>query len=166
MDKNSIVVGVHEGTAWIRVIGRGSFKNAAHVRRFADEVMPQGVKGFIVDLGECSHMDSTFMGILTGLNLRLKKGDESAFMVVNVTRHNMELLHNLGLDKILHIEEKLLEGELSQKASFGESQEPPQQVAKTMLEAHEALLEADKRNAIRFQDVIAYLRHELGVKDV
>ncbi|MFH1066743.1 MAG: STAS domain-containing protein [bacterium] len=166
MDKNSILVGRSGGTAWVRVVGRGSFKNAPHVKRFADEVMQQGVTGFVVDLGKCAHMDSTFMGILAGLNLRLKKGGQSELVVVNVAKRNMELLHNLGLDKILRVEEKPMEGEIPQASPLAGGQETPQQIVKTMLEAHETLLEVDQRNVVKFQDVITYLRHELGVKDV
>ena len=34
-----------------------------------------------------------------------------------------------------------------------------------MLEAHEALVEADAANVVKFKDVLEYMRHELNVSD-
>jgi hypothetical protein len=38
----------------------------------------------------------------------------------------------------------------------------PDEQRLAILEAHEALIDADSRNAVRFQDVIEYLRQEIA----
>ena len=36
---------------------------------------------------------------------------------------------------------------------------------RAVLEAHEALVEADATNAVKFRDVLDFMRHELNVSD-
>ena len=36
---------------------------------------------------------------------------------------------------------------------------------RAVLEAHEALVEADAANAVKFRDVLDFMRHELNVSD-
>ena len=39
---------------------------------------------------------------------------------------------------------------------------PGEDAKETVLEAHEALIEADADNAVKFKDVVEYLRQELA----
>ena len=67
-----IQVGFNERTVWVRVSGRGSFQNSGPLKDFAKEMLARGYKSFVIDLGECPVMDSTFMGTLAGIALKLQ----------------------------------------------------------------------------------------------
>ena len=59
---------------FIRVTGRGSFKVSATLKQFIAEITSkQPVSAVVLDLSECIGMDSTFMGVLAGLSMRLQK---------------------------------------------------------------------------------------------
>jgi anti-sigma B factor antagonist len=166
-DESSILVSQTQGIAYIKVVGRGSFKNARYMKAFVDKMAELGTANFVLDLHECVHMDSTFMGTIAGINLNIRKMHAPPLRVVNTNERSLELLQNLGLDKILQIDAKPTD--LSTSAFEPIPQQPPpskEQLSQTVLDAHQALAKVDIRNQIRFQEVVTFLREKLGVQDV
>src|SRR3954462_7442485 len=85
-------------TVWIRVEGKGTFQNSPGLKEFSRQMMDRGRRDFVVDLANCPAMDSTFMGTLAGLALRLREAGNGQLWVVNRNLRNNELLEGLGLD--------------------------------------------------------------------
>jgi anti-anti-sigma factor len=163
MDESTILVAHESETGFIRVLGKGSFKNAKLIKSFADSARTDGVNRFIIDLQQCKHMDSTFMGVLAGLASHQKKAGLEAPKCVNLSARNRELLETLGLDKILNLASRSDEStdkDFEALAAMDE-EEDKKESAQTMLEAHENLIEADSRNATKFQDVVKFLKRKL-----
>ena len=159
----SILVGTALKTVWIRVEGKGSFLNSTGLKEFAREMQNRGYREFVVDLKNCPVMDSTFMGTLAGISLRLKELGQGQLQVMNLNDRNRDLLTNLGLDRLFTIDQRPAEV-TSQEAV----QQPLAPVAtdkvtqaQTMLEAHEACVEANPENAAKFKDVLEYLKQDL-----
>ena len=70
-EKNTgISVGQGNGDVHVHVAGRGTFQNGQPLRRYAVEMIGQGARQFVVDLGQCEGMDSTFLGVLAGIGLQ------------------------------------------------------------------------------------------------
>jgi len=163
MDDISILVACREETGFIRVIGKGSFKNAKLLKTFCEESRKTGVTRFVIDLQQCKHMDSTFMGVLAGLATIQKKDHLEAPKIVNLSARNRELLETLGLDKILNLATQDDESAHSDFETLNTlTEEDKRESAQVMLEAHENLIAADARNATKFQDVVKFLRHKLN----
>ena len=162
-----IQVGVTGPAVWVRVEGKGSFLNSGNLKEFAQEMVNRGYREFIIDLQNCAMMDSTFMGTMAGVALRLKELGQGHLHVVHCGARSHELLSGLGLDQIFDIhtngsaapECELLNNE-PQPALDAEKREQ----AKTMLEAHEALCQAAPENLSRFKDVLDYLKQDLHQK--
>jgi hypothetical protein len=108
-------------------------------------------------------MDSTFMGTLAGVALRLREIGQGGLRAVNVNVRNASLLENLGLDQLFTVET----GHAADApATLRQADTVPEENSKEMvLEAHEALIEADAHNAVKFKDVVDYLRQELAQED-
>ncbi len=70
---SSIQVGVSGPTVWVKVGGKGSFLNSGNLKEFAREMLDRGYREFVVDLADCAMMDSTFMGTMASVALRLKE---------------------------------------------------------------------------------------------
>ncbi len=159
----SILVGTANRTVWVRVEGKGSFLNSTGLKEFSKEMVNRGYREFVVDLKNCPLMDSTFMGTLAGVALRLRELGQGSLRVVNLNERNQDLLGNLGLDQLFSIG---FTG--SEPAGAQPAQEPlpagaPDKEAqtRTMLEAHEAVVEANPENAAKFKDVLEYLKQDL-----
>src|SRR5215470_11903034 len=98
---SSILVGFTPKTVWVQVRGKGSFQNSPGLKEFAREMIQRGHRYFAIDLAACPTMDSTFMGTLAGVALRLRDLHEGELRVVNANARNAELLMGLGLDQVL-----------------------------------------------------------------
>ena len=162
---SSIQVGVRGPTVWVKVEGKGSFLNSGNLKEFAREMLDRGFREFVVDLAHCAMMDSTFMGTMASVALRLKELGHGHLHIVHCGNRSQELLSGLGLDQIFDIRNDGATGPECQaldQATRGDSVDlRKQQQAETMLEAHEALCEAAPENLFRFKDVLDFLRQDL-----
>jgi YihY family inner membrane protein len=82
------------------VEGKGSFLNSGSLKEFSKEMVNRGYREFIFDLGKCVMMDSTFMGTMAGVALRLKELGQGHLRVVHCGQRSRDLLSGLGLDQI------------------------------------------------------------------
>ena len=159
----SILVGVTGKAVYVKVRGKGSFQNSPALKEFAREMFERSDRAFVIDLGECPVMDSTFMGTLAGLALRLRESGNGSLLVCNVNERNADLLRNLGLNNLFTVESKAdvanQTGGESTLSSDGDLSRLDH--AACMIEAHEALVDADPENFARFKDVLEYLKQDL-----
>ena len=173
---NGISVGAAGSEVHVRVVGRGTFQNGQTLRRYAFGMMDRGGEEFFVDLSRCQGMDSTFLGVLAGIGLRLAQiGQTGKVHILNVGPRNWELLQTLGLDRLFAINttgnlrtkmplpadaefQRLPESELGEVT-------PPLSKHDTvdlMLEAHDNLIRADQRNLAKFKDLTQFLRENVA----
>jgi anti-anti-sigma regulatory factor len=149
----------------VKVEGKGSFLNSGNLKEFAREMLDRGYREFVVDLADCVMMDSTFMGTMASVALRLKELGQGHLHIVHCKNRSQELLSGLGLDQIFDIHgngARPPECETLEQTPRGHSLEAEKKKqAETMLEAHEALCEAAPENVFRFKDVLDFLRQDL-----
>jgi anti-sigma B factor antagonist len=156
---NTVLVSCADRIVWVRVQGKGSSTNSTALRDFAKEMIQRGAREFIVDLRNCTAMDSTFMGTLAGISLRLREMGEGCLSVVNPNERNAEALCSLGLDQLFNVGVSTIEtGGQSLTIPLKEDRAGR---AQTMLEAHEALIKTAPENLPKFKDVIQYLEEKL-----
>jgi anti-sigma B factor antagonist len=160
----SILVGVIGEAVYIKVRGKGCFQNSPALKEFARQMLERGHRAFTFDLGECTVMDSTFMGTLAGMALRLRESG-GCLLVRNVNERNFELLRNLGLNNLFEIEPSsaaLATGTVNGESALEtENELSRSEHASCMIEAHEALVNAAPENLARFKDVLEYLKQDL-----
>jgi len=162
-----ISAGCSENRVYIRVAGRGTFQNSQPLRQFALQKIDEGAQEFIVDLGQCQGMDSTFLGVLAGIGLRLRRdGKPATVHVANIDPRNLELLRTLGLDRLLTVNSSTLPPlaeteyrELPDTDLAGlEHPVGKDETADLMIEAHDNLVRADERNAPKFRELTRFLQ--------
>ena len=90
--------------AWIRVSGKGDLSNSPRVSSFAKHMIAKGEKRIVVDLEDCTVMDSTFMGTLTGISRKLQAAGGPKLEVINANERNQDLIEGLGLDFIFTLD--------------------------------------------------------------
>ncbi len=150
----------------VRIDGRASFQNSPCLHDFFVEMTRQGKSRFIIDFDRCASMDSTFLGVLAGAGLQLRKAKPPGKMIFSrVGERNLELIRNLGLHRLVTVDSGNF------PMSFGQATTPLQdcdrseiESARLVLEAHENLVATDEGNREKFQDVLSFLRNRVNEK--
>lgn len=149
----------------IRIEGRASFQNSASLQQFLAEMRRQGRTRFVMDFQACTSMDSTFLGVLAGAALEFRKAEGGGSIVLcRVGERNLELIKNLGLHRLLTVDDAsgttdLRAGgtALAPQAKMNELEN-----ARLVLAAHENLVAADESNRAKFQDVLSFLKNRVA----
>lgn len=152
----------------VRIDGRASFQNSGCLRDFINEMISRGKTRFVLDFQNCASMDSTFLGVLAGAAIELRKAakDGSASLVVTrAGQRNLELMRNLGLHRLLTIDAGDFPMSFQQcDTALQAKKESEVENARMVLQAHENLVQADEANRTKFQDVLAFLRNRVEQK--
>lgn len=147
----------------VRIDGRASFQNSGCLRDFITEMLARGKSRFILDFQQCASMDSTFLGVLAGAAIELRKSHpQGSLVAARVGHRNLELMRNLGLHRLLTVDagDRALNLPNCDTALQSRKQGDLDH-ARMVLEAHENLVHADESNRAKFQDVLAFLRNRV-----
>ncbi len=147
--------------AFVRVFQKASFLNCAPLRSFFEECLVVGRRNYVVDFQECSSMDSTFLGILVGLAMKLRKfEDDGRLTLINLKDRNLETVRNLGIHKIADVNPDDLSSD-ERELNDLESNEGRESVgSETICQAHKTLMELNERNSKMFCDVVNFLERQ------
>jgi anti-anti-sigma factor len=152
----------------VRIEGRASFQNSTALRDFIVEMLARGKTRFVLDFQQCTSMDSTFLGVLAGAAIELRKLEKDkagSLVVTRVGPRNLELMRNLGLHRLLTIDDGTTSPNLDKCDKPLEARKCTEiENARLVLEAHENLVSADEANRSKFQDVLAFLRNRVEQK--
>ena len=66
-----MLVSIGEKCACIRIAGRANFTSSIDFKTLVNELLQKRFTYFVLDLRECTLMDSTFLGVLAGFGLRV-----------------------------------------------------------------------------------------------
>ena len=161
--KSVYLVDAYSDPVVVRIEGRACFQNSACLRDFIGAMLKQGKTRFVLDFHACASMDSTFLGVLAGAALELRKSAPGGSLVLaRVGQRNLELIRNLGLHRLLTVDA----GDFAM--SFNPCETALQcanrtelDSARLVLEAHENLVSVDEANRAKFQDVLAFLKNRV-----
>jgi anti-sigma B factor antagonist len=161
-----LLVLVGEKFSCIKIIGRANFNSSVDFKTLVSELRQKGYSYFVLDLSECLLMDSTFLGVLTGLGLKFGPGKndccDSGVELLNANPRITDLLENLC---VLHLF-KLSSGPLTAPEGTETRTHTPlnpskEEVTRACLEAHKTLMEANPQNVGRFKEVTQFLAEDL-----
>jgi anti-sigma B factor antagonist len=171
MGKNSPVmsVAVVENTAFVKIPGRANFSSSLDFKTLVTELRSRGVDHYVLDLGDCVTMDSTFLGVLAGLALRNADGKETNsdgeklnLELLNPNPRIADLLDNLGvvhLFNVLHQEKPCTV--LFEPVNNNGPAASKEEITRICLEAHELLMRLNPDNIPKFKEVTRFLTEDL-----
>jgi anti-anti-sigma factor len=146
----------------VQVNGKANYLNCNAFREFIEKVIAGGSRKLFIDFENCKGMDSTFLGILAGTAIQLRKLTPLGELIVgNLSERNYELICNLGLQNLLIISKD----QAAASKTFDALKNQEVSDAKNILKAHENLTAADQENVGKFQDVIAFLRNQVDKQE-
>ena len=158
----TFLVSAYSDPVIVQINGKANYLNCNSFRIFIEKTVNEGHGHIVLDFKNCTGMDSTFLGILTGTALELRKQSPGGILILcNLSERNHDLVYNLGLQNLLTIDEDLMGViDAAKKEQFSELKNVEVSDAKEVLKAHENLVKADEENAAKFQDVIAFLKNQ------
>src|SRR5262249_46314840 len=89
-----------DDTVTFRVEGRGTMNQSLPMRRCAERCLESGATSVLIDLRDCTYMDSTFLGTLLTLKkfLTLRHGEMT---LIAPSPSCCRILQQMGLNEVL-----------------------------------------------------------------
>jgi len=164
-NQNQILVGKFDSFSWIQCVGKGSFSNSPLMKQWAEASVTEGKHCIVIDLKYCTGMDSTFMGTMAGIAMRLAKLPNGVLQVTGADEKSRNSLEDLGLSMLLEIEPKnaIWQPNISEIRETLQEYSTKITIDKTqhVFDAHKLLCEADDSNDEKFSTVLDVLEAEL-----
>ena len=154
MSDLSLNVSVSDNKAALFVEGRANFKCTESVKKFCSKVMADGVQLLQIDLSKCIMMDSTFMGILTGVGIE-GKSRKISVQILNAGDANKKLLFDLGLKTVFDYVDTDIDYQDAQELEQEELTN--EQHAVNVRDGHQNLIDVHEPNREIFQDILDFL---------
>jgi anti-sigma B factor antagonist len=161
-----LLVRTEGDSACIRIIGRANFTSSVDFRTLVNQLCESGCKCFLLDLSECTLMDSTFLGLLASLGVKLNGGNgngtSGGIELFNPSPRITELLETLGVLNLFNITQgSALSAAAGEAVPQAASSPSKAEVTRTCIEAHQALMALNPANEARFKDVTRFLAEDL-----
>ncbi len=150
--------------ACVRVTGRANFTTSVDFKKLMRQLQESGCRTVVLDLTECVLMDSTFLGVLANEGqqraVQQAGGAKPGLELVNPNQRIRDLIDNLGvthLFQVIHCDLSKEEFKAVEPAA-GTTRE---EITRTCLEAHQALMALNPANVSKFRDVAQYFADTL-----
>jgi anti-sigma B factor antagonist len=156
-------VAVADSVVFLKIAGRACFSISVDLKNLVEELRGKGCTAFVLDLSQCSIMDSTILGMLTGLSLKLEQLPHSPsthyIRLLNPNDRISALLDNLGV--ATHFQVSMGVSPERALAEIIACRATPAELAATSLEAHETLMAVNPDNIPKFKDVAQFLAEDI-----
>ncbi|HYQ72180.1 MAG TPA: STAS domain-containing protein [Gammaproteobacteria bacterium] len=157
MSDGKVLHASHDGIHVLRYIGDIRYILSTSIERFLDEVFTgPGPAGFVIDLTETDSIDSTNLGLLARIAIRMQASGAARVTLVSNRAEINSVLTSMALDEVFDIVD-------DSGLAAGEAEELPQAdadretLARTLIDAHRALMELSEHNREMFRDVLVAL---------
>ena len=141
--------------------------NSQVVKQWAEAQIDTGVNSIVVDMEMCLGMDSTFMGNLAGMAMKLTQVS-GGLLIADATEKCVSSLEELGISSLMKINptDQIWQ---DRKVSIRErltviEESPTVDKAMHVYETHKKLCEADTSNEEKFSAVLECLEAEISNK--
>ena len=154
---------VHEGVHVLRFVGEVRYPLAPALEQFLERLLQARPDRFIIDLGETRIIDSTCLGLLARLALRLRRQGLRA-SVVSPRADITEVLRSMSLDRLFDVTGEMPPGPRDERELATVPGHDDDALLATMLGAHRTLMALSEHNRLQFRDVVEMLEQEAGTR--
>lgn len=155
-----ILYAVHKGTCIIKLIGEVRVPLCAALDSFIERMFDDGgIQGVLVDLNQSTAIDSTTLGLVAKVAVRLREKLGRRPVILSSNPDITRLLQSMGFDQVFVIVEQSNAEplKLDELPSVECSQE---EMLRNVIEAHRLLMNLNAENAATFKDLVDALECE------
>ncbi len=165
MSKAIVFAATTDDAMYFKVGGRATFTCCTELRNYAEKLLKGEFDTVMVEIEECTGMDSTFMGLLAMLGIERMQNKQPNVIIVKAGPSNLKLMEELGLTRLFDFTDEPLP-ELDWHEIFPVTEDARPAVismegGRLMLQAHKTLMDVDEANVPKFQGVVDSLESEL-----
>ncbi|MBU6401888.1 MAG: STAS domain-containing protein [Verrucomicrobia bacterium] len=161
----TLLVSVDNPVVCVKISGRANFTSSVDFKTLVNELWEEGRRFFALDLTDCLIMDSTFLGVLAGISVRLANAvppnGAPHLILINPNSRIAELLDTLGVAHLFKTitSAEPVSGKFEAPATSAACSRD--EISRTCLEAHQTLMHVNPGNVPRFQEVAQFLAEKL-----
>jgi anti-anti-sigma regulatory factor len=149
------------------VVGRACANHSPAVRHYAEKALASGVTMIQVDLSDCAHCDSTFLGTLFRLCQDCRSHGPRVLQLVRPSAAVRQILAHMGATRLFNITEKPSDAPTDmtwQQLDDHYDRMQAQRFKQNVVDAHEALAGAGGELAQKFGPLAEAMREELAAE--
>lgn len=154
---------VRDHLACVRIAGRANFTSSVDFKKLLQQLQQDGCTEIVLDLTECSLMDSTFLGVLAGAGMKCDaarhEGRQCLIELFHPTERILELLDNLGVLNLFTILSDAPQLDAFHRVDEGKTTRV--ELNRTCFEAHKTLMNTSPDNERRFKDATEFFEKNL-----
>ena len=157
------MVAVDGQVVCVKIQGRADFNLSLDLKRLIDQLRHRGCQRFVLELGDCVMMDSTFLGMIAGYGLKFCNSSNPKGFPMELMNPNpriADVLESLGIAHLFKIV-RCPDGLPSSYESAGNQAGSKADITRNCLEAHRTLISLNPENAKKFKDVAEFLAEDL-----
>lgn len=149
-----------DNKVFIKFVGNATMKNSKTLEDLFDKIFEGEEKEIIIDFKECNYMDSTMLGFIAKIAIKLKKTWNKYIYEINASNMVKTSLKSTGVfDLLKHLDQEADGVEL--KEIEVKDFENKDAKAAHILEAHKTLMSLSDENAKIFKNVVELLEKDV-----
>jgi anti-anti-sigma regulatory factor len=161
-----VAVAEGAGTVFVKISGRATCESGKNLKDLANQLTQRGYQQFVLDLTDCLIMDSTILGLVAGLGVKLAHSAAAdgagCVQLLNPSPRITDLLENLGVTQFFKITNGApVQANQCRTVTPSAPAATREEIAQTSLDAHKFLMEINPDNVPKFKDVVRFLAEDL-----
>ncbi len=164
MSNDGVLYAFTDTSCIIKLVGAIKYTTiATDFERFIDGLIERDeVQDVVIDMRECTYIDSTDLGILARITVsQMKKGFGVPVLLYKVGSEIDSILHDVGFSRVFKMMQHHEFDETALQKLEKEAAPDQLKMAKMMLEAHKLLIELDDGNREKFSTVVDYMEQSV-----
>jgi anti-anti-sigma factor len=155
-----VLYAVHEGVHVLRFVGEIRHPLGPALERFLERLLKEKPKTLIIELGETRIVDSTCLGLLARMALKLSAQGLTKATVVSPRADITEVLRSMSFDRLFDIVGEMQFGPVEARELAPATGRDGDALLATMLGAHRTLMALSEHNRLQFKDVVEAMEQE------
>jgi anti-anti-sigma factor len=156
--QSSILVGLDKkNNFWIKLVGDVRLPWCISLDTYCEKVIKQpGLKKVFIDLTDTDNIDSTTLGVLAKISNYSRKFRGNLPILISINDDIDRLIISTGLMSIFEIKKDFnINPDLFDNLPIVSSSD--EEIKKSVIDAHEKLMELTKDNQLKFKSLVDYL---------